>query len=162
MRTAYIESIYGRETHGRPIDRIVYHGMAEFVRDKDGQVYYCIDWLKHEKISAHALITPSAVIIRTRRDEQVAWHAKGFNFGSLGIEFLVPGIHDYNTFLQRIDDPYLTDGQLRAGIDMTREWTAKHQIKHIDAHSDLTSTKYDPGRGFPREEYLKGVGYAPG
>ncbi len=156
MKTAYIPIPYGKESNGE-ITRIVYHSMGEFIRDDDGQVYYCIDWLKKLGISAHAFITPSAVIIRSRNDHQMAWHAKGFNEGSLGIEFLVPGIHNYNSFLRRIEDPYLTDGQFRAGISQTREWLGKYKIKSVDAHSDITETKYDPGRGFPKDEYLKRI-----
>ena len=161
MKTAYIPIPHGKETHGREISRIVYHAMAEFIRDDDGQVYYCVDWLKKIGLSAHALFTPSGVVIRGRRDDQVAWHAKGYNFGSLGGEFLVPGIHDYTSFLERIKEPYLTEVQLRAGINQTLEWLGKHKgIKHVDAHSEIDpDRKYDPGAGFEREIYLDAIGW---
>lgn len=161
MLTAYIPIPHGRNSQGRPITRIVYHALGEFIRDHDGQVYYCVDWLKKKGLSAHAFATPSGVIIRGRHDNQVAWHARGFNFGSLGIEFLVPGIHNYGTFLERIKKTYLTNVQLRAGIDQTLEWLGKYPIENVDAHSDIDpDRKYDPGDGLDKQGYLEGIGWA--
>jgi len=161
MKTAYIPIPFGRETQGGPIIRIVYHCMGEFIRDKDGQVYYCVDWLKHEGISVHAFATPSGVIIRSRRDDQRAWHARGFNTGSLGIEFLVPGIHDIYSLREAIKEPYTTDIQMQAGIEQTREWLVKHRaIAHVDEHRELTPEKPDMGDGFQKQIYLEGIGWA--
>ncbi len=160
MKTALIPNPYGAGTNG-PITRIVYHCMGEFIRDDDGKVYYCTDWLMKLGLSAHALVTPSGVIIRTRRDDQGGYHAKGFNTGSLGIEFLVPGVHNYGTFLEAIKHPYITDIQMQAGIEQTREWLAKHRaIANVDAHSELTSKKPDPGEGFDKQIYMDGIGWS--
>jgi len=134
--------------------RIIIHAMAEFI--DDGVVTrYAHTYLKQYRLSAHSLITPSGVNIRTRRDNQGAHHAKAFNTDSLGIEFLVPGVHNYQTFLEEIKTNYLTEAAYQTGLNQIMEWIDMHNIKHIDGHSDIDpERKYDPGTGFPMGRLL--------
>ena len=67
-------------------NKIVVHAMGEFINNKPAWAF-----LESIGLSAHIFVTPSGVIVRSRKDRQGAWHAKGFNTDSLGIEFLVPG-----------------------------------------------------------------------
>jgi len=67
--------------------RIVIHAMGEYI-DTEPVDYHAVDWLRKLGLSAHAFITPSGVVIRGRKDAQGAYHAKGYNAGSLGVEFL--------------------------------------------------------------------------
>ncbi|NIW97184.1 MAG: hypothetical protein GWN13_02855 [Phycisphaerae bacterium] len=129
--------------------------MAEYI-DADPRDYHAVDWLDKLGLSAHCLVTPSGVIIKTRSDEQIAYHAKGFNNHSLGIEFLVPGVHTYATFLQEIKIPYVTDEQYNAGLDQVRDWVSRYGITKIFRHSDLDpARKKDPGDGFPWSKFME-------
>jgi N-acetyl-anhydromuramyl-L-alanine amidase AmpD len=150
---------FGRD-HLEP-KKVIAHAIAEFVI-KDGRAYHAIDWLKKKELSYHALVTPSGSIIRCREDNQVAWHAKaqGHNFKALGIAFLVPGAHDYSSFLETIKKPYLLPGQYIAGMQFCREeWVNKLGILHFAQHSKIDSeNKSDPGPGFPFHRFLGDIG----
>jgi len=93
-------------SHNAP-QRIILHAMGEFI-DTDGRDYFAADFLKKLGLSAHMLITPSGVAIKCREYNQGAYHAKGYNTNTLGIEFLVPGLHTYESFLEAINSEYLS------------------------------------------------------
>ena len=134
--------------------RIVVHCMAEYL-DTEPTDFHTVDFLRKSGISAHAFVTPSGVVVRSRRDDQGAWHAKSFNTDSLGVEFLVPGVHTYATFLDRIKTRYLTKAQYASGVELVRQWRSDHDIENVDRHSDLSpGRKLDPGRGFPWTQFL--------
>ena len=118
-------------------DTIVFHAMAEYlVIDKAtaksmnvvAGIYHASRWLEVIGLSAHALVATSGVIIRQRRDQEVAWHAKGHNVNTLGIEFLVQGEHTYASFLERIKTRYLTQEQIDAGQEQILQWGDMHNI----------------------------------
>ena len=142
-------------------NRGIVHAMGEYIKDDDGQVYHAVEWLRKCGYSAHIFVCPNADIIRSREDHQDAIHAAGNNYDTLGIEWLVPGIHNYGTFLEAIEKPYLKPGQLEAGIDFVRkEWVEALGILHYEKHCnvDPKQIKKDPGSGFPWREFLKGIG----
>lgn len=125
--------------------RIVVHAMAERIEGMDASHF-----LESIGLSAHALVTPQGNIIKCREDTQGAYHAKGFNADSLGIEFLLPGEHSYESFLAGIDKPdWVAKQQLLAGARWIAEWVARWGITQIDGHCDVDpARKRDPGRGF--------------
>ena len=135
-------------------DLIVIHAMGEYIEGEPDM--WAPAFLDKLGLSAHALVTPDGNIIRCREDYQGAWHAKGFNNNSLGIEFLVEGTHTYGSFMNAIRKPYLTDKQFEAGLKQVRDWLERHKIEKIKAHSELSpGRKYDPGLGFPWEVFLQ-------
>lgn len=139
-------------------NRIIVHSMAQFINDR-GTAYYASEWLRHLGLSAHALVDPSGVLVRCREDTEMAWHAKGHNSNTLGIEILVPGVHDYGTFVERIKTPYCTDVQLEAAKWQVSEWVRKHNISEIARHSDVDpDRKVDPGAGLDWSKFLQEVG----
>lgn len=136
---------------------IVIHSMAEYI--KDPERIYAPDFLDGYKLSAHALITPHGDNIRCRTDNQGAYHAKGYNTDSLGMEFLVKGKHDYSSFIDAIKSPYLEPEQYDAGLYQVREWLNLYPIERIARHSDLSpGRKVDPGDGFPWFDFLHDLG----
>ncbi len=128
-------------------NRIVIHAMGEYINDPDPEL--AVDYLDRAGLSAHALILPNADVMICRRPDQGAYHARGFNADSLGVEFLVAGDHNYASFKTAIDTPYVLPAQLSAGVELVKHWQSLYNITHIDRHSDLSpDRKIDPGRGF--------------
>lgn len=142
--------------------RIVVHAMGEYILDTESvctiQDFHAVDFLRYIELSVHAIITPSGVVIRCRESDQGAYHAKGFNKDSLGVEFLVPGGYIYSSFLRAIKHPYLTKQQYDMGVKLVKGWMKKYNITTVDRHSDLDpKRKKDPGDGFPWQKFLKEI-----
>lgn len=157
MKIANMPSICGGPHPNNP-KRIIIHSIGEFI-DTEGRDYYCTDWLEYLKISAHAFITPSGVVIKTRNSNQRAYHSKGNNRDTIGIEFMVPGLHNYVTFSKAIRKLYLTDIQYKAGVEYVKflmDGISLFQANMIFRHSEIDpSRKIDPGAGFPWKQFLK-------
>jgi N-acetyl-anhydromuramyl-L-alanine amidase AmpD len=136
---------------------IIIHAMAESIIDDGG--WDAVEYLDKIGLSAHSLIYPNGVNVRCRHDNQTAYHAKGYNSDSLGIEFLVPGTHDYGSFIEAIKTPYLSEEQYQSGLYQVREWIRLHDIQEIARHCDKDPyRKVDPGDGFPWEDFLHDLG----
>ena len=152
----------------RPLDRgaksqvpdmIVIHSMGEYILH-EGTYKHAVDFLRDIGLSAHALICPDGSIIKCREDDQGAYHARSFNKDSLGVEFLVKGKHDYASFKKAISSFYLTFDQHISGVELLKDWCAKHDIVSINMHSTLSpSYKCDPGTGFPKDLIAKDIGF---
>ena len=151
-----IPSIHGSN---KPLDAsaIVVHAAAEYIRLADKDIHI-VDFLRSRGQSAHAFVLPSGDIIRTRRDDQIAWHCKaqGFNWKSLGMEFLVPGAYIYDDFLEKIKAHWVTEEQYAAGVQLAMEWRASKKlvVRHCDVDPDR---KEDPGEGFPWHAFLSDI-----
>ena len=155
--TINMPSIHGRE--GLDATAVVIHAAAEYIRLDDRDIHI-VDFLRSQGRSAHAFITPCGHIIRTRNDKQIAWHAKaqGFNFKSLGVEFLVSGAHTYGSFLEAIDGDWLTEAQYQSGIELVKSWMASEKIIEIVRHCDIDpDRKKDPGEGFPWANFIDDI-----
>lgn len=137
----------------------IVHAMAEFICDPEP--IYAPYFLNKIKMSAHSLITPDGDNIRCRNDNEFAYHAKGFNIDSLGMEFLVPGEHDYASFLEAIKtDGWVSEAQYQAGLYQWREWLDLHDgLNEVSRHSDKSpGRKLDPGVGFPWKDLIRDLG----
>jgi len=144
--------------------RIVIHAMAEYISadaktarayGRQPGSYHALQWLDVIKLSAHALVAPNGAIIRCRDDGQVAWHARGYNADSLGVEFLVPGIHNYTTFLKAMQGDYLPNAAYDAGVELVQSWVDHHDITEIVTHAEIDpNRKKDPGAGFPLNQFM--------
>ncbi len=157
MQTANMHLSFGSKSQ-RP-NRIIIHAIGEFIDDGSGRIYPAHEFLKFLRLSAHAMVMPSGVVVRARKDDEGAYHAKGYNKNSLGIEFLVPGVHTWQTFRNAIENDYLFGEQYQAGVDQVREWMSLYQITNIKRHSDVSpGRKKDPGNGFPWTQFLRDIG----
>lgn len=134
--------------------RIVVHAIGEFLEGGDRDMHVT-EFLKTIGLSAHLLITPSGGVIRCREDDQGAYHAKGYNTNSLGIEYMVPGVHTMVTFTEAIKEDWVSEKQFESGLRCIKNWYKLWHIQDIDRHSDLSvGRKVDPGRGFPMDRLL--------
>ena len=137
-------------------NRIVVHAMGEYILDP--HPIMAVEFLEKIGLSAHYLIMPSGDIIVCRKPLEGAYHARGFNRNSIGIEYLVDSEHDYMSFLSAIKTDYVTDEQWTAGIDLVLKLRHEYKIENIDRHSDLSpGRKLDPGEGFKWEKFLSEV-----
>ncbi len=126
---------------------IVIHAMGEYI--KDPNPILAVGFLDKLKLSAHALILPNGDVMMCRRPDQGAYHARGFNTDSLGIEFLVSGLHDYGSFLAALKTDWVTDKQWDSGVELVKHWKENYGIEKVKRHSDLSpGRKVDPGTGF--------------
>ena len=146
-------------------NQIIIHAMAEFVEldkataakfhVKPGPLHALL-FLQAAGLSEHTLITPAGITIRSRPADLKAWHAKNHNVDSLGIAFLVPGNHDYASFIWAMETDYVTPLAYRAGLDQVRTWCDHWQIDDITTHSAVDPRrKFDPGHGFPYDKFLQ-------
>ena len=137
---------------------IVVHCMGEYILDP--QPIHATDFLVKLGYSAHALIAPDGDVYLCRDDDQGAYHARGYNTDSLGIEFLVEGNHNYGSFLEAIKTDYVTLDQWDTGIDVVKSWLSAYNIKRLVRHSDISpGRKVDPGQGFDWYTFLERVGW---
>lgn len=139
--------------------RIIIHAMSEYIK-YEGEVLHAYAFLKKIGLSAHALVTPDGVIMKCRKDERGAYHAKGHNTDTLGVEFLVEGLHTYSEFLNAIDKKYLTDKQLYSGQKLVKGWMIKWNIdkKNVLLHSEVSpERKKDAGNGFVNSGFFNNI-----
>lgn len=137
---------------------IVIHAMGEFIGG-NGWENHAVQFLDSIRLSAHSLVAPDGTNFRCREDNEGAYHAKGYNINSLGMEFLVKGVHNYGSFLETIKTPYVTEEEYQTGLAQIKEWLSLWPIKKIETHSSLSpERKVDPGTGFPMERLLNDVG----
>jgi len=143
---------------------IVVHAMGEYI--KDGKQYTARDFLEKLGWSAHVMIHPNGDRTVCRDDSQGAFHAgrdkNGVdrNKNSLGIEILVPGVHDYGTFLEAIKRDYCSTEAFKSAASQVREWMNMHDISadEVYRHSDLSpGRKLDPGSGFDWSAFMKAI-----
>lgn len=140
-------------------DTIVVHAMGEHVITGPGEAEHAPDFLLRSRLSAHALIAPDGTTYRCRADGEGAYHAKGYNTNSLGIEIMVAGRHDYSTFARALATNWVTDAQYAAALSQCREWLGLHNITRVVRHSDISpGRKIDPGAGFPWARLLEDLG----
>ena len=152
MQSVEIKSPFGFANNFKP-SQIVVHAMGEFVGGM-----FAPDFLRSVELSAHALVTPSGVVVRTRADQYGAYHARGHNLTSLGVEILVAGVHDYTSFVRAIKADWVTPQQWDATLALVRGWRSKHGIDTVVRHSDIDpGRKVDPGEGFMWERFLKEI-----
>ena len=131
-------------------NRLVIHAMSEYI---DGE--HASDFLNNIGLSAHFLIAPDGEIIKTRSTLLKAWHAKGYNTNSIGIEILVPGENNYDEFVKKIKTNYCGKDQFNSLVEISKNIIEHWDIKNIDRHSDLSpERKVDPGEGFDWVRFL--------
>lgn len=127
-------------------DRLIIHAMSEYINGM-----YADEFLASVGLSAHFLLCPNGSFIKLRKTHEKAWHAKGHNTNTVGIEVLVEGEHTYDGFLEKIKTDWVKPEQMEALIEMSNGIIEYYEIPHENVlrHSDIDpERKYDPGSGF--------------
>ena len=107
-------------------NRLIIHAMGEHINGT-----HASEFLEKIGLSAHFLICPNGDIIKTRKTTTVAYHAKGNNLNTVGIEVLVEGDWDYGSFIDRIKEDYVTDDQMDALVELSNGIIEHYDIKCI-------------------------------
>lgn len=168
MPYPFVESPHHTPSVGRTIDVVVIHTME--ADERDGAAAACARWFASPaaEVSAHYCVD-AATIVQCVREEDVAWHARGGNAGSVGIElagFARQGAVEWGDAYSR--------AVLQRAARLTAEVCARHGIplrrlraadlvagrSGITGHADVStafrkSDHWDPGPDFPWSRFLR-------
>jgi N-acetyl-anhydromuramyl-L-alanine amidase AmpD len=163
-----IESPHFTPAGDRTIDVVVVHTME--APERDGAAEACARWFQNPEaqVSAHYCVD-AGTVIQCVRESDVAWHARGGNGNSIGIELAGYARQDGAGW----NDPYSRD-VLRRAAALTAEVCARHGIplrrlraadllsgrSGVTGHADVSaafrkSDHWDPGPGFPWGAFLR-------
>ena len=139
---------------------IIVHAMGHQV-DYNGVRVYAASLLEQLGLSAHVLVAPDGTRIRCRKDTEVAWQAKGYNTGYLGIEVLCQEAYDLAMLKRRTAEDWVAEDQYQSTVEQIREWVETWGIgmSMVRRHSDIDPVRrsFDPGAGFPWDRLLSDV-----
>jgi N-acetyl-anhydromuramyl-L-alanine amidase AmpD len=143
----------------KPTPKFTLRGSARIgmivIHDTAGSMPGCLEWLQIDRstgdddVSVHLLIDRLGNVYRLVPDEYAAWHCRGYNSKSLGIE------------LERGKDDELGEysyNQLEMCARATARWCRQYSIPidKIFAHRELSNYRRDP-RNFPWQDFLRRV-----
>jgi N-acetyl-anhydromuramyl-L-alanine amidase AmpD len=170
----FVESPHRTRMPGRPIDVVVMHTME--IAERPDAAAICARWFQSRvsRVSAHYSVD-ARTIIQCVREADIAWHARGGNTNSIGLE--MAGFARQTT--SEWEDEYSTAVLARASTlvaDISRRrripvrWLVADDLlagrRGITGHAEVSrayrkSDHWDPGPGFPIEVFLDRVRRAP-
>ncbi len=165
---AFIESPNRTSANGRAVSVVVIHTME--IAERDGAAEICARWFANpiSEVSAHYCVDARTTIQCVHEDD-IAWHARGGNTGSIGIE--LAGYAGQRSL--GWDDTYshaVIERAARLTADLCDRYTipirrlrAADLIagkRGITGHADVSaayrkSDHWDPGPDFPWETFLR-------
>jgi N-acetyl-anhydromuramyl-L-alanine amidase AmpD len=164
----FIESPHRTVVAGRDVTTVVIHTME--ITERDGAAESCAKWFadSDSEVSAHYCVDADTTIQCVREDD-IAWHARGGNANSIGIElagFAGQGSVGWNDAYSRavLDRAARLTAEVceRHGIPIRRLLAADLlDRKHgITGHADVSaafgkSDHWDPGPSFPWRKFLR-------
>ena len=168
MAYPFVESPNVTKTGGRKIDLIVIHTME--MDEKGETAEHCALWFKNPaaKVSAHYCVDADSVV-QCVREEDIAWHARGGNSNSIGIELAgyagqrALGWNDaYSRAVVERAARLTADVCARHGIPLRRLRVADLVAgkRGVPGHADVSaafrkSDHWDPGPDFPWTRFLR-------
>jgi len=170
MEYPYVKSPNVTRATGRSIDVVVIHTME--ISERADAAEICARWFQSpvSEVSAHYCVDADSVV-QCVREKDVAWHARGGNANSIGVElagFASQTRRDWG-------DPYSAAVLERAAslvADVCRRrrvpvrWLVAEDLvagrRGLTGHSEVSeafkqSDHWDPGDGFPVEAFLDRV-----
>ena len=155
MEYPFVESPNVTRASGRSIDVVVIHTME--ISERADAAEICARWFQSpvSEVSAHYCVDADSVV-QCVREKDVAWHARGGNTNSIGVElagFASQTTRDWRdsysaAVLERA--AALVAGDLVAG---RRGLTGHVEVSRAFGKSD----HWDPGDGFPVESFVDRV-----
>ena len=168
MPYPFIESPHQTAASGRSIGIVVIHTME--IAERAGAAEVCARWFENptSEVSAHYCVDADS-IVQCVREEDIAWHARGGNANSIGIE--LAGYARQRSLGWR-------DAYSRAVVEraarLTADVCARHGIplrrlraaylvagkRGVTGHADVSaafrkSDHWDPGPDFPWMRFLR-------
>ena len=164
----FIESPHRTSVENRPIAVVVIHMME--IGEREGAAEACAAWFASpvSEVSAHYCVDAETTI-QCVREADIAWHARGGNTNSIGIElagYAGQQARDWN-------DDY-SQAVLERAAALTAEVCDRYRIpvrrvradglvagrRGITGHSDVSaafrrSDHWDPGPAFPWNDFLR-------
>jgi N-acetyl-anhydromuramyl-L-alanine amidase AmpD len=158
----FVESPNKTETSGRTFDVVVMHTME--IAERPDAAMICARWFATSvsKVSAHYCVDAQTVV-QCVREKDVAWHARGGNSNSIGIE--LAGYAGQRAL--GWNDPY-SRAVVERAARLTADVCARHGIplrrlraadlvagkRGVTGHADVSaafhkSDHWDPGLGYP-------------
>lgn len=170
MAYRFVQSPNKTETTGRAIEVVVMHTME--IAERRDAAMICARWFASSvsKVSAHYCVDADTVI-QCVRENDIAWHARGGNTHSIGVE--LAGFARQTS--DEWEDEYSTDVLAHASVlvaDVCRRrripvrWLTADDLRSgrrgITGHAEVSkayrkSDHWDPGPGFPIESFLDRV-----
>ena len=170
MPYPFVESPHVTRMSGRRIDVVVMHTME--IAERADAAAICARWFRSKaaNVSAHYCVDATTVI-QCVRENDIAWHARGGNTTSIGVELAgfarqtrAEWEDDYSSAMlagaaalvaeicrrRRIPVRWLVAGDLVAG---RRGITGHAEVSRAFRRSD----HWDPGEGFPVEAFVDRV-----
>lgn len=175
MPVPFVESPNVTRTDGRTIDVVVIHTME--IAEHGTAAEACARWFANPaaEVSAHYCVDASEVI-QCVREQDIAWHARGGNTVSIGIElagYAGQGLRGW-------DDDY-SSAVLERGAAVAAGVCGRYAIpvrrlrahdlvagrRGFTGHVDVSrayrkSAHWDPGTGFPWPRFLRLVRLSAG
>ena len=164
----FVESPNVTRTEGRAIDVVVIHTME--ISEHADAAAACARWFANPaaEVSAHYCVDASTVI-QCVREQDIAWHARGGNTASIGIELAGYAGQGPRAW----EDDYSWE-VLERSAGLTAEVCARHRVpvrrlraedliagkRGITGHVDVSrafrkSDHWDPGPAFPWQRFLR-------
>ena len=166
----FVESPNVTHRSSRPIDVVVMHTME--IAERADAAAICARWFATpaSQVSAHYCVD-AGTVIQCVREHDIAWHARGGNTDSIGVElagFASQTRRDwgdrYSTALLRRASTLVGDVSSRRTIPV--RWLTEGDLvagrSGITGHAEVSrafkrSDHWDPGPGFPVERFLDDV-----
>lgn len=167
MAHAFIESPFCNRTNGRHVDLIVIHTME--IPERQDTAEGCAQWFRNPRarVSAHYCVDADS-IVQCVRDQDVAWHAPGANHDGIGIEHAGTAKQTGRDWADAYSKAMLArSAKLAASLckkyKIPPVWLYPADLvagrRGITTHKAVSDafkrgSHWDPGQGFPVQEYL--------
>jgi N-acetyl-anhydromuramyl-L-alanine amidase AmpD len=164
----FVESPHKTRGYGRVVDLVVIHTME--VAERPDAAEACARWFRHpsSQVSAHYCVDADSVV-QCVREGDIAWHARGGNSRSIGIELAgfagqqrADWDDDYSRAVLERAARLTAEVCDRYGIPIRRIRAAglRKGLRGITTHADVSeafgkSDHHDPGPGFPFARFLE-------
>ena len=170
MPYPFVESPHATPARGRVVDVVVMHTME--IAERSDAAAICARWFQSRvsRVSAHYCVD-AGTVIQCVREKDVAWHARGGNDRSIGVELAGFARQTSAEWADEYSAAVLSRAaQLVADICRRRRipvrWLGAGDLvarrRGVTGHAEVSSAfrksdHWDPGDAFPVEAFLDRV-----